>query len=270
MKKKIIHLLAQIFPNWFINRAYDALTTPRNFPLKPHEEELLNQGKKDLLPFQGFDIQTYQWGNGKKHILLVHGWEGNAGNFAKLIPVLIENGFTVHAFDGPSHGNSSKGNTSLYEFIQLTKHLLEKQKMHHVISHSFGSVATLISLGRSPEIEIEKYVGITVPNKFRERLEEVIRFLGLPNRVLEGLIKRIEANGNIVVDDVNVADYAPKSSIQKALLLHDIKDRVLPIEKTEQVAKAWPIAKLTRIENTGHFRILKSEEVAQRIVDFLV
>lgn len=259
-----------MFPKWFVGKAYAALTTPRNFPLKPHEKELLEQANTAILPFQGFDIQTYCWGKGEKHILLVHGWEGNAGNFAFLIPLLVENGFTVHAFDGPSHGNSSKGNTSLYEFIQLTTHVLKSQTIHHVLSHSFGSVASLISLGGNPEIEIEKYIGITVPNKFRERLEDVVQFLGLPYRIVTGLIERIESNGNILVEDINVANYAPKSSIKEALLLHDINDRILSIEKTEEVANSWPIAKMIRIENTGHFKILKSKEVGQHIVDFLV
>ena len=258
-----------MLPNVFVRMAYKALTTPRNFPLKPHEKELLEKSDAFRLSFQGFDIQTYRWGTGKKTILLVHGWEGNAGNFAHLIPLLVNNDFTVIAFDGPSHGNSSKGKTSLYAFIQLTKHLLKREKIHHVISHSFGSVAALISLGEAPEIEIEKYVGITVPNKFRERLEEVVQFLGLPYRIVTGLIERIEANGNIVVDDVNVADYAPKSSVKKAVLLHDVNDRVLSVKKTEEVAKAWPVSKVIRVENTGHFKILKSKEVGQHIVDFL-
>lgn len=270
MKKKILNLFARLFPNLFINRAYKALTTPRSFPLKSHEKELLEKSECRRFSFEEFDIQTYRWGKGKKTILLVHGWEGNAGNFAYLIPLLVDNGFTVIAFDGPSHGNSSKGSTSLYAFIQLTRQLLKSEKIHHVISHSFGSVAALISLGGAPEIKIEKYVGITVPNKFKERMEEVVQFLGLPYRIVTGLIARIEANGNIVVDDINVADYAPRSSVKKALLLHDVDDRVLPIKKTEEVAKAWPIAKLIRIKNTGHFKILKSAEVGQHIVDFLL
>lgn len=270
MKKKILNLCAQLLPSPFINRAYTALTTPRIFPLKPHEKDLLELSDSSQISFQGFEIQTYRWGKGEKTILLVHGWEGNAGNFAFLIPLLVENNFTVIAFDGPSHGNSSKGSTSLYEFIQLTKHLLKIKNIHHVISHSFGSVAALISLGENPEIKIEKYVGITVPNKFRDRLEEVVHYLGLPYKIVTGLVERIEANGNILVDNINVAEYAPKSSVKKALLLHDINDRVLPIERTEEVANAWSISNVVRIENTGHFKILKSKEVAQKIIEFLI
>ena len=240
------------------------------FMIRPHEKVQLEQAEKESFAYLDFTIQLYQWGKGKKHILLVHGWEGHAGNFADLIPRLIEEDFTVHAFDGPAHGASSKGPTSSFEFTDLVETLIRKFDITHVVSHSFGSVATLIALGLHPEVKIDRYVGFTVPNKFRERLEEITAKIGLPNIVVDRLIQKIEASNNIKVDEVNVEDYAQKASIQKALLLHDKNDRVLPFEKSKQVAEKWPAAELIEINGTGHYKILRVPEVLDKAVQFLV
>ena len=50
------------------------------------------------------------------------------------------------------------------------------------------------------------------------------------------MIVQLEATHDIKVDEINVEDYAPKSSVKKALLLHDTYDRVLPVEKSREVA----------------------------------
>ena len=262
-------VIARLFPAIFVRKAYQYLTTPMVFKIRPHETEVLNQAEKETLAFNGFAIQLYRWGTGTTRVLLVHGWEGHAGNFADLVPPLLAKNFSVVAFDGPSHGASSKGKTSSFEFTDLVTNLIQKFEPQHLVSHSFGSVAALISTGSHPELKLEKYVGVTVPNKLRERLEEIAAYLGLPYIVVTRLIEKIEANHDIEVDKVNVQDYAPKSSFQKALLLHDVNDRVLPVERSKEVASNWPVATFEEVHNTGHYRILRTPEVLDRIVSFL-
>ncbi len=270
LKKKIRWLLASLFPDFFVSKAFAFLTTPMQHKIRPHEIIQLENAQKEHFLYLHFDIQLYQWGTGTKHILLVHGWEGHAGNFADLIPRLIENNYCVHAFDGPSHGASSKGETSSFEFTNLVEILIRKFDITQVVSHSFGSVASLIALGTHPELKIDRYVGFTVPNKFRERLEEITAQIGLPNTVVDRLIKKIEAANDIKVDEVNVEDYAQRASIQKALLLHDKNDRVLPFEKSREVAGKWRAAELIEIEGTGHYKILRVPEVLDKAIHFLV
>lgn len=265
----MLWIVASLFPSIFVRKAYQYLTTPMVFKLRPHEKEVLDTAKKERLHFNDFDIQLYSWGQGETTVLLVHGWEGHAGNFADLVPHLVKRNFTVLAFDGPSHGASSKGPTSSFEFTDLVTTLVKKYHPQHVVSHSFGSVAALISLGSHPELNVKKYVGVTVPNKLRERLEEIANFIGLPYIVVTRLIEKLQAKHNIVVDQINVQDYAPKSSFNSALILHDENDRVLPIERSKEVADHWPIAQFKVVNGTGHYRILRTPQVLHRIADFL-
>ena len=50
-------------------------------------------------------VRAWQWGEGPP-VLLVHGWEGHAAQFAGFIPRLLEQGFSAVAFDAPAHGQS--------------------------------------------------------------------------------------------------------------------------------------------------------------------
>ena len=126
MRTSVIQTLSGWFPGMIATYAYKQLTNPQVKKLRAREEEVLNRSKRETLKFEGFDIQLYQWGSGKEKVLLVHGWEGQAGNFADLVEVLLKKDYTVYAFDGPSHGYSSRGKTSLFEFTSLVSVLIRK------------------------------------------------------------------------------------------------------------------------------------------------
>jgi pimeloyl-ACP methyl ester carboxylesterase len=269
LKKKLIHFFSSIFPNTFVFIAYKHLTTPQIHKLRPHEAVVLDKAIQVDFPFEDFTIKTYQWGTGAKAVLLIHGWEGQAGNFADLIEVLIQEGYTVYAFDGPGHGASSKGETSLFKFSNLVGALIEKFQVKKLVSHSFGGVATSVFLGRSPETKIDRYVLFTTPNRFEDRIQFVADMVGVSNRVIQQLIQKIELEEGIVVRDMNVAEYAANSRVEKALILHDTHDRVLSVEQSKEVNALWKEATLEEVTGTGHYRILRTETVLKRAVDFL-
>ena len=269
MQRTMIRLLSTLAPNQMVNLAYRQLTSPQIKKLRPHEITLLDQSEKTILEFKDFQIQTYRWGNGPKTLLLIHGWEGQAGNFADLIEPLITNGFTVYAFDGPSHGYSSKGRTSLFEFIELVGILLEKWAPSHLISHSFGGVATIGSLRFNPAIAIDKYVLLTTPNKFSERINDIAQKVGITEKVKQRLIQRLEQESGYLVKDLNLSDFVSQIQVQQALILHDKNDRVIPISQAQQVAQAWSNCSLEEIKGTGHFRILRTPKVIEKVIGFM-
>ena len=68
---------------------------------------------------------------------------------------------------------------------------------------------------------------------------------------------------------MNVADYAVKSQVKKALILHDTNDRVLSVEQSKEVNALWDEASLEEITGTGHYKILRTEAVLKRALLFL-
>lgn len=270
MKKQIIKLLSSISPKVVANLAYKALTNPQVMKLRDYEIEFLDKADKERIKFGDFDIQTYRWGNqNDEKILLIHGWEGQAGNFTDIIQKLLDNNYYVIAFDGPSHGFSSKGPTSLFEFSDLVGKMIRDYKCKKLLSHSFGGVATTNALFNNQDIEIDKYVLLTTPDKFIQRIEDVSERMGITEKVKKLLINNLERELNVDVKQISVSDFVKKIKVNKSLIIHDKNDKIIPIVQSRNVHKNWRNSQFQEIEGTGHFRILRTEEVIDTVVKFM-
>jgi len=268
MKNKIVPFISKIAPNVVVNYAYTQLTNPQIRKLRESELEILDKSKKEIFEFRDFKIQTYKWEGGKDKILLIHGWEGQAGNFSEIIKELIQNNFSVYAFDGPSHGFSSRGKTSLFEFTELVGVLIEKFKVSQLISHSFGGVATTYSLFKN-NLSIDKYALLTTPDKFTERIDDVCKRNGITRKVKHKLVNRIEKELNITVSSINVSDFVKKIDVKQAIIIHDKYDKVVPIKQSKNVYANWKTCNFIEVEKTGHFGILKKDSIINLVLEFL-
>lgn len=270
MKRKIIGVSSKIFPRTTAYYAYKLLTNPQLKKIRQHELEVLDKAKKKIISFNKFKIQLYEWGNkNNEPILLVHGWEGHSGNFSDIIEQLLKHNYYILAFDAPSHGFSTKGQTNMLEFSDLIIHLLEKYEPKKIISHSFGAVVTTYALSRIPTMKIDKYVLITTPDTFLERINSISNQVGISKKAQIKLIKRLESEINTKVSSISVSKFVKNVSVKKALILHDKNDKVIPIRQAKLVNETWENSTLEEIENTGHFRILREPFVITRIINFL-
>ncbi len=257
-------------PSLVAKKSYQILTNPQIKKLREHELEFLDKAEKEKISFGEFSIQTYKWGSPEhEKILLIHGWEGQAGNFVDIIKELLQNEYYVISFDAPSHGFSSKGTTSLFEFSDLVGKMIIDNACKKLISHSFGGVATTYALFRNKEVNIDKYLLLTTPDKFSQRIDDVGKAVGITQKVKTILIKKLENELNIKVTDANVSNYVQEINVKKALIIHDKNDRVIPIEQSKNVYENWDVCRFQEIEGTGHFRILRDKSVAKSILHFM-
>ena len=267
-KKKLVSILSNLFPETFTNIAFDKLTNPQLIKLRDSEKDVLDLAQQKDIAFKGFRIRTYHWPGEGEAVLLIHGWEGQAGNFADLIQKLMAKGFNVHAFDAPAHGYSSQGRTSPFEFSELVAKLLIDVPVNTIVSHSFGGVAISYALFQNPHLTLKKAVLVTTPDRFADRISDVAQKVGVSEKVQQRLVKRMQA-ANIDVSNFNVSDFVKKIHVESALILHDKHDRVIPIHQSRNVHANWPQAQFLEVEGTGHFRILRTPEVLDRIVAFI-
>lgn len=269
MNKTLIKFLSRLFPNLVVNFAYNQMTNPQVRKLRTNELKVLDRAEKEKFRFKSFTIQTYKWPGGTEKILLIHGWEGQAGNFADLIEKLVEKNYTVFAFDGPSHGFSSKGRTSLFEFTELVGILIRKLSVSKIVSHSFGGVAATFALFNNLDLKIDKYVLLTTPDKFLERIEDVSEQVGIPESVKNKLIRRLGQETSLDVRTLGVSDFVKTINVTRSLIIHDKKDTVIPISRSRNVYNNWKACEFLEVEGTGHFRILRTESVLDKTLEFL-
>lgn len=269
MNKSVVKVLSTLFPGPITRFAYKQLTNPQIKKLRDTEIEVLDQSEKEVFPFHDFKIQTYVWPGGPDKVMLIHGWEGQAGNFADLVLKLREHNYTVYAFDGPSHGFSSVGKTSLFEFTELVGILARRWKVDKLVSHSFGGVATSYALYANPDIKIRKYALLTTPDKFSERIDDVAAQVGISDKVKQKLIRRLEAETGQSVSKLNVSEFVKTASVDKALIIHDKADTVIPIARSRNVHRNWPVCDFLEVEGTGHFKILRTPHILDTVIGFL-
>ncbi|MEM9824556.1 MAG: alpha/beta hydrolase [Bacteroidota bacterium] len=269
MKKKLINLASTVFPQLFTKIAYDKLINPQVRKLRENELAVLSQARQEDYAFQNFQIKVYTWGEQGEEVLLIHGWEGQAGNFSDLVQKLRAKQYKVIAFDAPSHGFSSKGETSLLEFSALVGNLIRRYQVKKLISHSFGGVATTYALYNNQDLEIDKYVMLTTPDRFQERIDNVVQQIGISDKVKKQLINQLEAENNFKVETLNVSDFVKVIRVKQSLIIHDKNDRVIPIQQSLHVHQNWGVSNFQTVEGTGHFRILRTEKVLDAVADFL-
>ncbi|TMM53719.1 alpha/beta hydrolase [Maribacter algarum] len=269
MKKLLVRIASTLFPAAITSYAYKQLTNPQIRKLRESELGILDKADTEKLRFKDFDIQLYTWRGGDKKILLIHGWEGQAGNFSDLITPLLHAGYTVYSFDAPSHGFSSKGETSLFEFTELVGLLIRKYEVSTLISHSFGGVATTYALFENQDLQIDKYVLLTTPDKFSERIDDVADMVGITEKVKSRLIRRLEKETGMDLKILNVSKFVQSIKVKSALIIHDTKDKVIPIARSKNVYQNWPEAEFKEIEGTGHFRILRTASVIKDVIAYL-
>ena len=54
----------------------------------------------------GKKLTTYQWGNGDRPVLVLHGFGGRASNMASFVVAFQKCGLTAVSFDSLGHGDS--------------------------------------------------------------------------------------------------------------------------------------------------------------------
>ncbi len=266
-------VMDRLWPSFLAKQVYHFMSNPNVRKLRDFEEVILDQATRERFAFGDFELQSYTWGNpNNKAILLIHGWEGQAGNFGALVDVLLEKGYYVISYDGPSHGRSSKGNTSMFELGAVAAFFIKKYRATTLVSHSFGSVASMYGLIGNPDLVIQKWLIVTTPYNFRDRIQGVADFLGVTNRTIDKVITMVEKDTGESIDVINVDDYSVriKDNFKDALLVHSKSDKILPIEDSRKVQQALaPSARLIELDNLGHYSILWSDELKKIAVDYL-
>lgn len=247
------------------------MSNPRQRKLRESEKDVLDAAMTKNITYGQFSLKHYEWGtDNNKTAFLVHGWEGQTGNFASLIPVLLKANYKIISIDAPSHGKSSKGATNMFAFANILEQHFKTVKPDLVISHSFGSVNVARVLRLYPEINLDLWILVTTPNNFKSRINEMAAKFKLSQKVTQKLILSIQKDVNEDINDLNMVTYCNTlSNVKKAAIIHSKSDRVLPIEGAREVNRSFKPSNLIELDNYGHYSILWSEELKSILSNLL-
>ena len=265
--KLYFKLLDRFFPNLAAKKVHQLMSKPRVRKLRAFEEEILDRSEKEVMLFKSFEIQTYRWGRASDPaVLVVHGWEGQAGNFGGLVDPLLEKGYRVIAYDAPSHGHSSKGKMNMFIIADLVEILAKKYQPKAIISHSFGSVISAMLLKENPSIAVQNWIMVTTPHKYLHYLENMSHFLELSEGTFNKLIKLVEQELDTDIHDMDMAIYcAQLENVASATIIHSKADKIIPIKSARVVHEGFPQSELVELEKLGHYSILWSDQLKAKV-----
>lgn len=217
-------------------------------------------------------LRTWSWGAGPA-VLLVHGWEGHAGQLLGFMEPLVSQGFRVVAVDLPAHGCSSGRQATVLDFADAICAVAEAVgRVHGVIAHSLGGAATALALRPGPpgskRLTARCVVLLAPPEGPAHFVQGIAPQLGLSPERGAGIGRRVREVIGVDFADLTIPGFAPRLNVP-LLLMHDPADRVVPWEHARAIAGAWPGARLRPAPGLGYRRILSDPQVIAEAVAFL-
>ncbi|MVO07898.1 alpha/beta fold hydrolase [Flavobacterium sp. TP390] len=236
----------------------------------PKREYLMDQKSKQQLvyiPKIKKQIMTYEYGEGSKKILLVHGWSGRGTQLVKIADKLLELGYSTISFDAPAHGKSTGSSTLMPEFIES---ILELEKIYgpfeYAIGHSLGSMSILNAIKEG--LPIKKAVIIGSGDSVNDILLDFVSNLKLKSNIASKIRAHFEKKYQINMESYS-AYIAAKSCNIPILVIHDKNDEDVPYTASENIHKNLKNSTLLLTEKLGHRKILGNEKVIEAISHFL-
>lgn len=247
------------------------LTTRRPRPLD--EQAILLNATPLTLAFEGLTLAGYEWRPTANEldlppVLLMHGWDSRASQLAPIVKVLLAAGHRVIAFDAPGHGDSpDRPGITVSTFADVVLHIDRRfGPFHAVLGHSVGGAA--VTLGVTRGLRTRRLITLAAPASLRRASLRVAAMLGLSPRVTQAMLQAAAMSNGRSLDDLESTGLSLPADVS-ALLLHDPRDRQVPISESAIVAAAWPNARLHQIAGVGHNGILAADSVHRLLLDFI-
>lgn len=264
--------LSIVAPSLAGKQAFSLFQKTKKNVIRKNERQFYNLSRHFKISHHQEDIDCYELGDPKNPmVLLVHGWDSNAGSMAAIAFQLVEQGYYVVAFNLPAHGFSKLKRVNLKicrEYFLAVVEKMYPDKPFSVIAHSFGSAVATFSLANS-RFDVDKLILLTNPNKFIEVLRGYQSFIKLSDKAFNVTLDRAEKLIGQSAADLNIEDMSNKINYGNLLLIHDRSDKVLSYQNSIAVKDKWKNSELVTLENIGHYKMLWNEYVIHSIIKFI-
>jgi pimeloyl-ACP methyl ester carboxylesterase len=228
--------------------------------------------RRFLTSVEGHAVAGEAWGDGPP-IYLVHGWGGRRGQFTAFVGPLLLGGYSVIAFDMPSHGDSAPGasgprSSTFPEFTRALQAVVAHHgRPHAVVAHSAGAIATAAAL--CDGMQADRVVMLSPMASALSQLRQFAAALNIGPRTLERLTVRVERRVGAPMRHFDVPELGRAIAMPPTLVVHDRNDRSTSVTDGAAIAAAWPGACLKVTSGLGHNRLLRSPDVVAEVVDFV-
>ncbi len=263
-----INTLALVAPGYAARKGFALFCWPRRIKMKAHQLEFLNAADEQIFfDYANQKVRGYRWGSGAKKILLLHGWQSHSYWWRYVIKAIPKEEYTIFSLDAPGHGQSEGDFLNLVHYSGLIEQFIAGNgAFHAVLSHSFGSFASVFTLHRLPTTPIRKLVVMAAPGDVEYFFKYYHELLGLNTRTIRLITDHFVKTVGYAPAYFKMQDFASSLALP-GLIIHDQEDTEAPYENAVAIASAWANATLVTTSGLGHN--LKSKELVAQVVEYL-
>ncbi len=268
----LLAVLQGLSPRLAARVALRLFLTPVRRKLNPADEADMYRARHHFLRCANGDpLRVYEWGEGPRTALILHGWGSHAARFTTLVRALTDRGWRVLAPDAPGHGESHGSTSSLPQFIGALDAVIgQLGPVHALVGHSMGSLAICRRMSdaqRAPPGSVSKVVLVSVPSGIAFLVESFEQIFGVGEAThREGLALFERRFGGRPEDFMALGARRVELPV---LLVHDEDDDVVPCDHSRQLLLRLPAARLVTTRGMGHSGMLRDPPTLTAIADFL-
>lgn len=262
-------IIALISTKWLVRFAARLFTTPIRHKIPKRELHMDAESHQTKLHVPSIDkeVVVYQYGQGAKKILLVHGWSGRGTQLVKFADALTQKGYTTVSFDAPAHGKSRGDTTLMPEFIECILEIDKKYgPFESAIGHSLGGMSLLnaVRLG----FKTNQLVTIGSGDIIKDIFDEFVRQMELKPEISDLMRDHFEHQHH-----KKMADFSSYLSAQvidlPVLVIHDENDAEVPVHCARHIHQHLKNGELMVTQKLGHRKILGDPAVIARSLAFI-
>ncbi|WP_433167543.1 alpha/beta fold hydrolase [Kribbella sp. CA-247076] len=211
---------------------------------------------------------TYAWGDGRRPILLVHGWRSRASRYAGFVARLLDLGYSPVSYDAPGHGDSPGPIVSILGHQRIIRGLADRHgPFEGVVAHSLGVPFALYAVREG--VAARRLVTISGVAEFGYLADAFCHELGLGPKVNRALRRNIERR-YFDGDDRIWTRFSVAAGDLDLLVIHNDEDDVVTPQQARALLTAYgPRARFRSTSGLGHSRILTDPDVIAEAVAFL-
>lgn len=261
--------LSVISPKLAAHSAFEMFKKVRKKDIRDREKPFYLEAVHTNLHIDGEDIHTYEFGNPNHDVVvLVHGWDSNAGSMYKFIAPLLAKDKYVIGLNLPGHAFHKKSKTTLIEaketFKRFTKYIPKNRNLT-IISHSFGSAVVGYGLSEI-DLKPDNLIFLTSPNRMTDVFRDYKEFIKLGDKSYEHLLKKTKKVLGESLEKISIANKMKSANFDSLYLFHDKHDKIIPYGNSEDIHNAFPNSTLRTFDKIGHYRMLWNEDLVNQVV----
>lgn len=240
----------------------------RRAPVLPWEREVHEAARTSYVG-RARPVVAYAWGDGRRPVLLVHGWGARASRFAGLVAALLGEGYSPVSYDAWGHGETPGPARTILDHQGVLAELSERHgRFDGVVAHSLGVPIALHAVGAG--VEADRLVAVSGMGDFGYLVDAFRAGLGVRPQVAPALRRAIERayfDGDPGIWERFSVGPLPGREL---LVIHDVGDSVVERGQADLlVAAQGGAAGLLETAGLGHSRILRDPAVVAATVGFL-